>query len=126
MSIKIYAGIYTRDGQLIERLGEASNIGIDWNIDKFGTTRIECTVNARGQYDAYNRYESAKSGYRLALYENAYSVISGRIFETEWLPGDRIQHTAYGVSEDMTDALFVNTFASTATVTEAVTKILGR
>jgi hypothetical protein len=111
---------------LLEQFDSVESLGLDWSVYDFGVTRIEATVKTSGPYGAYDRYND-HYGQRLAFYgDGGHQPISGWIYETEWLPGDRIRYVAYGPNFRMEDAYIVRKFDATDTVTNAIQYITSR
>ncbi len=127
---KLLAGRFEQDDSsaaLLEQFDSIESLGIDWAVDDFGVTRIEAIVKANGSYDAYQRYDDVKKGHRFAVYgDDLHKPVSGWIFETEWLPGDRIRYIAYGVNFRMEDAYIVRKFDPTDDIQTAVTYIASK
>lgn len=112
--------------EVLEKFKSVESCGVDWDVYDFGVTRIEATVKANGSYDAYDRI-GKHLGQRLALYgADLYQPISGKIYEVEWLPGDRIRYVAYGPNWDCERSYIVKRFASTDTIGATIAYIASK
>lgn len=111
---------------LLEQFDNVSNVGIDWSASDFGLTRIEVTIKANNNYDAFDRYQN-HHGQRLAVYTGSlYNVASGKIYAIDLLPGDLVMYTAYGPKLDMKRNYIVQKFTSATTISAAVTTIAAK
>lgn len=110
----------------LEQFANVSNVGIDWSAADFGLTRIEVTIKAKNNYDAFDRYQN-HHGQRLAVYTSSlYHCISGKIYAIDLLPGDLVMYTAYGPKLDMQRNYIVKRFASTDTIGDTVEYIASK
>ena len=111
---------------LLEQFVNVSNVGIDWSAADFGLTRIEVTIKAKNNYDAFDRYQN-HHGQRLAVYTSSlYNVASGKIYAIDLLPGDLVMYTAYGPKLDMERNYIVKAFTSTDTIGDTVEYIASK
>lgn len=126
---KLLAGRFSvsdTESELLEQFSNVSDVGLDWSTSDFGLTRIEVTIKAKNEYDAFDRYQNHQ-GQRLAVYtSDLYFCVSGKIYAIELLPGDLVKYTAYGALWDMERAYITKSFASTDTIGDTVEYIAGK
>lgn len=124
----LYAARYTNSdtsAALLERFSNIQDAGVRWALDSFGVVRMEVTIAARGQYDAYDRYKN-HHGQRLAFYgSDLYQPVSGNITAVEWLEGNLIRYIASGPVNRLNDRPNTTQYAATTTIRNALISVLG-
>lgn len=85
---RLYAGRFSgnlTNGSMLESFDEIERLGIRWNLETFGITRIEITIKTRGPLDQVNRLNTHFGGttanlYRIGIFDsNVYHCVSGYI-----------------------------------------------
>lgn len=84
------------DDMSIAETFNAANIGIRWNVERYGLQRLEFTIKARSREDLYDRLNN-HLGHRVGVIGSAvYKPITGFVTGVEPLGGYRLRYVAKG------------------------------
>lgn len=127
MAEGLYAARFENDdfsAGLLEQFHTVEAAGVRWNIESFGTERIEVTVRARNRYDIYERMND-HPGQRLALFgHTCHRPISGNITGVRPLPGNLVQYVTHGPAWRHDDQLVRETFPTGMDTDERLSNLL--
>ena len=124
--MRLYAARYDEDdyggSAPVERFGEPAEVGLRWSVP-FGLQRIEVTVRAESEFDAYARYRY-HLGQTLAVYDGyADRYVAGQVYEIV-LKGRQVTYICGGPGHRLNDQLyFMSDFPGTGN-TDAIIKDL--
>lgn len=97
--MELLAGRFSKDidnAFLLEQFDSFEALAVRWDIEDYGLSRLEITVNRKDSNSAYDSYVT-HNGFRFGLYSKDLSYpISGFITETKWLNTTKIKYIVKG------------------------------